>query len=106
MKIELTTESFEHEVLESEVPVIVDFWADWCVPCKMIAPIMDELATDFSGRLKVTSLDVDAHGEIAAKYDVVSIPTILLFKGGDLVDQHVGAAPKQTIVDFFENHLS
>lgn len=106
MEIELTTESFDAEVLAADRPVLVDFWADWCVPCKMIAPILSDLAGEYEKRLKVGRLDVDAHGEIAARYNIVSIPTVLLFINGELADQHVGAAPKAAFVEFIEPHLS
>jgi thioredoxin 1 len=106
MEIELTAESFDREVLESDVPVIVDFWAEWCVPCKMVAPVLSEIAEEYDGTLRVGRLDVDAHGEVAARYNIVSIPTILLFKNGEIADQHVGAAPKDTLVDFISPHLS
>lgn len=106
MEIELTTENFDEEVIASDTPFIVDFWADWCAPCKMIVPVLEALAGEFDGRLKVGRLDVDAHGEIAARFNIVSIPTLLLFKKGELVDQHVGAAPKETFVEFIEPHLS
>lgn len=106
MEIELTTENFDAEVLSAKMPVVVDFWADWCVPCKMIAPVLADLAGEYDGRLKVGRLDVDAHGEIAARYNIVSIPTLLLFRDGAVADQHVGAAPRDTIQEFVEPHLA
>jgi thioredoxin 1 len=105
MEFDVTTENFEERVLKSPVPVIVDFWADWCTPCKMIEPVLAEIAKDFDGRVNVGRLNVDEHAEIAARYSIVSIPSILLFKGGEELNQHIGVAPKETIVRFFEPYL-
>jgi thioredoxin 1 len=101
----LPRRNFEERVLKSPVPVIVDFWADWCTPCKMIEPVLAEIAKDFDGRVNVGRLNVDEHAEIAARYSIVSIPSILLFKGGEELNQHIGVAPKETIVRFFEPYL-
>ena len=90
----VTGSNFEQEVLNSETPVLVDFWADWCGPCKMIAPIVDELAEEFDGKVKFTKLDVDADPEIAATYGIRGIQALLIFKGGQPADQVVGAVPK------------
>jgi thioredoxin 1 len=97
MSSAVTTSDFETEVLQSSVPVLVDFWAVWCGPCKMIGPHIDELATQYAGKAKVLKCNVDDETEIASKYGVMSIPTLLFFKGGKVVDQIVGAVPKATI---------
>lgn len=104
-EITLTTDNFEEEVKKSSVPVLVDFWADWCVPCKMVAPILEEISEDYNGKLKVGKLNVDQHGEIAAQFSITSIPTLLLFKNGEVVDQKVGAGSKQDIEGLFRSHL-
>lgn len=92
--IHLTKETFDAEVLSSDVPVLVDFWAPWCGPCKMVGPLIESLADEFSGKAKVAKVNVDDEGELAIRYNVMSIPTILVFKGGELKDQSVGAYPK------------
>lgn len=97
--VTLTDDNFESEVLNSSEPVLVDFWATWCGPCKMIAPVIEELAGDFAGKAKVAKLDVDSHPNSAAKFGIRSIPTLLVFKGGQVVDQIVGAVPKATLED-------
>ncbi|HDQ13873.1 MAG TPA: thioredoxin [Sediminispirochaeta sp.] len=104
-ELSLTAENFEQEVLKSEIPVIVDFWAEWCAPCKMLHPVLDEISQEYAGKVKVAKLDVDENGEIAAQYNVVSIPTLLLFKDGTVANQFVGAAPKQTIEGFFKDYI-
>lgn len=92
--ITFTDDNFETEVLQSNKPVLVDFWAVWCGPCKMIAPIVEELAEEYEGKAKVGKLDVDNNQESAIKYGVRSIPTVLIFKGGKVVDTIIGAVPK------------
>lgn len=95
--IEITDANFEQEVIKSEIPVLIDFWAVWCGPCKMIAPIIDELANDFEGRIKVGKLDIDTNQETALKYGVRTIPSLYIFKDGKIVDQIIGTVPKSSI---------
>jgi thioredoxin 1 len=90
-------QDFEAQVIRSEVPVLVDFWAEWCGPCRMIAPIVEDLASEYSGRLKVVKVDVDDNTAVAMRYNIMSIPTLGLFKGGQLVDRLVGYMPKQEL---------
>jgi thioredoxin 1 len=92
--IDISDDTFEDEVIKSEVPVLVDFWADWCAPCKMIAPIVDDLAGEFDGRVKFAKLDVDANPKVATTYGIRGIPTLLIFSGGSPIDQVVGVVPK------------
>ena len=104
--VEVTDSTFKSEVLDSSIPVMVDFWAEWCGPCKMIAPMVAELASEYEGRLKVTKVDVDKNGNIAGQYRIMSIPSLLFFKGGQKVDQVVGAVPKQSLVNKIETILN
>lgn len=97
--IELTDDNFEQEVLKSDLPVLVDFWATWCGPCRMVGPIVDELAKEYAGKLKVGKLNVDNNGKTSIKYGIMSIPSLLFFKKGQVVDQMVGAAPKNSFVE-------
>jgi thioredoxin 1 len=104
--VELTDGSFETEVLKSTLPVLIDFWAIWCGPCRMVSPIMEELAGDYAGKLKVGKVDVDSNPATAMQYGIRSIPTLLLFKDGQVIEQIVGAVPKRVIVDKLSRHLS
>ena len=103
--VEVTDTNFESEVLKSELPVLVDFWAVWCEPCLMIAPIIEELANEKNETLKVAKMDVDNNPQTASKYGIRSIPTLLLFKNGEVVDQMIGAVPKTIIESKLEKHL-
>ena len=93
----LTDDNFQSEVLGSKDPLLVDFWATWCGPCRAIGPLVDQLATEYKGKLKVGKLDIDAHQNVPQKYGVMSIPTLLLFKDGQVTDQIVGAVPKSQL---------
>lgn len=101
----LNVDNFEEEVLKSNVPVLVDFWAEWCVPCRMVAPILEEISEDYDGKLKVGKFNVDEGTELASKYNVVSIPTLLLFKDGEIVNQKIGAGSKQDIEAVFKDYI-
>ena len=93
--LELTDGNFEQEVVQSDLPVLVDFWAEWCMPCRMLAPTITELANEFAGRVKVGKVDTDANRDVSVKYGISSIPTIILFNNGEAVRQFVGVTPKQ-----------
>lgn len=105
MAIEVTDATFEEIVLQSDKPVVVDFWAAWCGPCRMVAPIMDQLTSEFEGKAVITKVDVDANQEFAAKYGVRNIPTVLVFKNGEIVEKQVGVAPKATYAEKINAHL-
>ena len=99
-------QNFEQEVLKAEIPVLVDFWAPWCGPCRMIAPHVDAIAAELAGKLKVVKLNTDEAGEIAGKYGIMSIPTLIVFKGGQVVEQMVGAQQKTQILAKLDPHLA
>ena len=105
MALELTDSNFEEIVLKSDKPVLVDFWAEWCGPCRMVGPVIDELSEDFEGKAIIGKLDVDSNQISAAKYGVRSIPTVLLFKDGEMISKQVGVAPKQTYEDVINSAL-
>ena len=101
----ITDDQFEAEVINSSTPVLVDFWAEWCGPCKAIAPTLEELAGDFDGRLKVVKVDVDENRQSATQYGIRSIPSLLIFKDGAEVDRIIGALPRQQLADKINGHL-
>ena len=101
----ISSTEFSDKVLNSDVPVLVDFWAEWCGPCKMIGPSVEQIATEYDGRAKVFKVDVDSNGDIASQYGIMSIPALLVFKGGKVVDQMVGAAPKAQIAALLDRAL-
>lgn len=101
----VTDDSFESDVLKSDRPVLVDCWAEWCGPCRMIAPILDEVSRDYQGRLEVAKLNVDENSQIPARFGIRGIPTLMLFKSGELVATKVGALPKAQLTAFIDGHL-
>jgi thioredoxin 1 len=100
-----TDDGFDRDVLRSEVPVLVDFWAEWCGPCRMMAPTIDLVATEYAGKVKVGKLDVDSNGGTAMRYNIRGIPTLLLFKGGRVVEQRVGAVGKSEVLKMLDAHV-
>lgn len=103
--LELTDDNFQNEVLESDTPALVDFWAVWCGPCRQIAPTVEALASDYQGQLKVGKMNIDDHQITPQKYGIRSIPTLLVFKGGEVVGQIVGAVPRSKLEDEIKKHL-
>ncbi len=105
MEIKVTDENFKQEVLESSIPVLVDFWAEWCMPCKLIMPALQEIAEEYQGRLKVYKLNVDEGPQTSSEYGIMSIPTVAIFKEGKLVDKIIGAVSKTEIISKIEPHI-
>ena len=104
--VEVNDANFDAEVIKSGTPVLVDFWAEWCGPCKMIAPTLEEIAKEYDGKLKVGKLDVDSNQAVSMKFGIRSIPTLLIFKDGRVVDQVVGAVPKKMLVEKISKHFN
>jgi thioredoxin 1 len=103
--VHVTDSSFEDDVLKAAEPVLVDFWAAWCGPCKMIAPVLEELAGEYEGKVKICKMDVDANAETPAKFNIRGIPTLMLFKGGNMEAMKVGALSKTQLTDFINSHI-
>jgi len=103
--LSVSDSTFENEVLQSDVPVVVDFWAEWCGPCLMVAPILEEIAGEYAGKLKVAKLNVDTNSRTAAQYNIMSIPALLFFRNGEVEDQVIGALPKKLLADRVKKFL-
>ncbi len=101
----ISTEQFEQEVMQSDLPVLVDFWADWCGPCRMMAPVLEEAAAELQGKLQVVKVNVDEETSLAEKYEIMSIPTLMVFKGGEAVDIIMGFMPKRDLLAKLNKHL-
>ncbi|HXH51649.1 MAG TPA: thioredoxin [Terriglobia bacterium] len=103
--LEFSDQNFEQEVLKSDKPVLVDFWAEWCAPCRMIAPAVEEIAGEYAGRAKVGKLNVDENGSVTSRYNIRSIPTLLIFKNGEIKDQLVGTTSKANLAKLLDKNL-
>ena len=103
--VKIDTGNFDSDVLNSDTPVVVDFWAEWCGPCKMIAPSLEEISNEMDGQVKIAKVNMDENPDLAAKYGIRSIPTLLMFKGGEPVAIQVGAAPKNKLADWISNEI-
>ena len=104
-EVVVTNDNFKAEVLDSDIPVLADFWAEWCVPCKMVGPILEQMAEEYKGKVKIAKINVDEEGELASNYNIVSIPTILLFHNGAVAKQQIGAVPKKTLEELVKEYL-
>lgn len=105
MAVKLSESNFQSEVLESEVPVLVDFWAQWCAPCHMITPILEQLDKEYDGKIKIGKLNVDEAPGLAGRYNIRAIPTVMIFKNGSMVEQMIGVLPKETMAEKVRPHL-
>lgn len=105
MALEITKENFENEVLKSDIPVLVDFWAPWCGPCKAVAPVIDEVEKEVGQKVKVCKVNIDDNPEIATRYSVMSIPTLMVVKDGDIMETKVGAAAKDDLINLLQKHI-
>lgn len=103
--VNTTDQDFKADVLESDVPVLVDFWAGWCAPCKAIAPVLEDLANEYAGKLKIVKVDVTSCEDTAVQYNIRNIPALLMFKNGEVIGQQVGAAPRSKLAAFIDAHL-
>jgi thioredoxin 1 len=101
--IQINGANFETEVLQASLPVLVDFWAEWCMPCKMISPLLDQLGEEYAGRLKIAKVNVDEENDLASRHGIVSIPTLVLYKDGSIIRQQVGSLPKHEIENLFKD---
>lgn len=103
--IEITDANFQQEVMNSDMPVLIDFWAAWCGPCKMVAPVVEEIASEYDGKLKVGKVDVDNNPQVSMQFGIRSIPTLMVFKGGKVVEQIIGAVPKRNLIEKVLPHV-
>lgn len=103
--LDLTDASFDAEVVKSDIPVLVDFWAEWCGPCRQLAPVIGEIADELVGKLKVCKMDVAEHTEVASKFQITAIPTLMIFKGGEMVERITGVQPKKVMLETINAHL-
>ncbi len=105
MALEFTNENFQQEVIESDIPVLVDFWAVWCGPCKMLTPTIEQLSSEYEGKVKIGKVNVDENQELAAQYGIMSIPTIMIFKDGQVVEQFIGVQPKTVYAEALNKYV-